>query len=963
MCRNALKTKYKLTKIALATLSAISLSTAALFAGHAHALSLSKLSVSSNLGQPLNAEIDISLDPGETIETIKAKVASPDIYQSQGLDYPQILTKVNIAVLQKGDKVVLKVTSSSPVQDPYVDLLVDVNSASGRIVREYVFLLDPPGAATPQTLAVTQAPQAVVLPATTPVTDSTPPVTVTVSPPAVQAPAGAVGSTEPAKPTKTSPAKTESSGKQVTVKPGDTLSIIAGANAKPGVSIEQMLVALYRSNPDAFINQNMNLLKSGVKLTVPDAATAETVPSEEAKKEVKSQVENWAGYQSRLANQAKPVARTNNSSVTTGQVTTKVEDSAKKAAAKEKLTVSQGSKNSATENAAADKKALAENKSRQDSLNKTVDKLGNAITLQNQRLSEAQTAAAKATEAKKTEPVKAPAGSVEPKKPVVAAAAPNVAATSASAPTAAAKAEVARAEAAKVEAAKVEAAKVEAAKVEAAKAEAAKAEAAKAEAAKAEAAKAEAAKAEAAKAEATKAEATKAEAAKAASLKNEPASTSAAPATPPVVPAPAPAVKAPIVQQPVQEYEAPGIMGFITDNPLIPAGVLGLGGLAAAGLWWSRRRKKDIPELEQGAVVNTVGPDTVFGNSGSAQGKAAPLTTSQFSRSGMGNIDMGDVDPVAEAEVYIAYGRESQAEEILLEAIKHKDRAELRAKLVEVYGLMGQRDAFDREANMLHKMQANQPDKWAASSALIARFYPTHPLLSGHVDTTASPKAMAAQGPATGIGELVNTATKADKFSMDFEMPEMPPMLSRKESAALKASPLDIPKGEVPTLRKPTPSTLDDFTPLSQIATLSPEKPTTRIGARAGSSSSGGGNVALQRELASLEDDLNTAMKIGNLPDERFVSFDNTTIATGGAKGLSASLKASSLDLSMSNDRKIDGAPVSNWSDVATKLDLAKAYEEMGDKDGAREILIEVLQEGDTSQKSSAQDMMKRLGV
>ncbi|MEN9560656.1 MAG: hypothetical protein RLZZ502_1867, partial [Pseudomonadota bacterium] len=762
-----------------------------------------------------------------------------------------------------------------------------------------------------------------------------------------------------------------SSGEKVViVKSGDTLGNIASRNYQAGVGIEQMLTSMYRANPDAFISNNMNLLKTGARLTIPDRASNEAVTPEIAKQEVKTHSDNWRALSGRIADQAKAASRNEKSTVASGQVSTKVSDKATAAKAADKLNVSQGNKpsaNTAAENKLADKKALGESKSRQDTLNKTVDKLGSAITLQNQALAEKaaqnkkadnKTAPAKDAIAQKDTP--APAGKIgESKAAVTTTAAATPAPALATAPVATVAPVAPVAPVATPPAQTTPAASAPASATKTDNAAATSAPVVKPETATA--------------AVTTQTVSATPSAAPTAPAKSEAPTTSPPPSSP--APEPVKAASQPpaaATPTPVNNDGAePNLFGFLSSNPLIPASGLGILAAGLGALWWKRRRtqKDDVPELNQGAVVNTVGPDTVFGNSGVAAGKVAPLTTSQFSRSGMGNIDMGDVDPVAEAEVYIAYGRETQAEEILLEAIKQKDRPELRSKLVEVYGLMGQRDAFDREAQILRSMQAGQPDKWAASVNLISRFYPTHPLLSGHVDTESQLSSKLGQNAHEHPTGLKNEdfsehaspglGNKAQSNNIDFNVPEPPPNITRKEIQQLEQSSLlEPPKSTVPTLRKPMPSSLDDFAPPSQMLTLSPVKPETRIGAKAR-----GNDNNLRRDLASLEDELSTAMKFGNLPDERFVSYDNTTIATGGAKGLSASLRASSLDLGMSQERKPGLTPVNNWSDVATKLDLAKAYEDMGDKDGAREILLEVTHEGNAEQKQAAQDMLKRLGV
>ena len=135
------------------------------------------------------------------------------------------------------------------------------------------------------------------------------------------------------------------------------------------------------------------------------------------------------------------------------------------------------------------------------------------------------------------------------------------------------------------------------------------------------------------------------------------------------------------------------MLDFLGDNPLpAAAGALGVLGLAGVFLWSRRRKASPAPNSKMAEpVVNTMNPDTVFGTSGLGVVKTNDVPVqSQFSRSGMGTIDSGEVDPVAEAEVYIAYGREAQAEEILREALlRDPQRPDVATKLAEISASQG----------------------------------------------------------------------------------------------------------------------------------------------------------------------------------------------------------------------------------------------------------------------------------
>src|SRR6185295_10085535 len=104
----------------------------------------------SSLGQPLSAQIEITSVAREELDSVTARIAEPSLYRQNNLTYQGVLSRARVAIERSpsGDAV-LKVTTAASVAEPYLDLLVEVNWASGRVVRAYTFLLDPPGAAAP----------------------------------------------------------------------------------------------------------------------------------------------------------------------------------------------------------------------------------------------------------------------------------------------------------------------------------------------------------------------------------------------------------------------------------------------------------------------------------------------------------------------------------------------------------------------------------------------------------------------------------------------------------------------------------------------------------------------------------------------------------------------------------------------------------------------------------------------
>ncbi|HJT61888.1 MAG TPA: fimbrial protein FimV, partial [Burkholderiales bacterium] len=110
----------------------------------AHAAGLGRLNVLSPLGQPLNAEVEIlALRPGEE-DTLVARIAPLDAFTAAGIEPSAMLNTMRFAVERRGNQRILRVTTTAPVNEPFVELLIELQWGSGRLVREYTFLLDPP---------------------------------------------------------------------------------------------------------------------------------------------------------------------------------------------------------------------------------------------------------------------------------------------------------------------------------------------------------------------------------------------------------------------------------------------------------------------------------------------------------------------------------------------------------------------------------------------------------------------------------------------------------------------------------------------------------------------------------------------------------------------------------------------------------------------------------------------------
>ncbi|MBK5374941.1 FimV family protein [Pseudomonas sp. TH43] len=226
----------------------------ALSSGMAHALGLGELTLKSTLNQPLVAEIELLDVKDLTAAEVVPSLASPEDFAKAGVDRQAFLNDLTFTpVLNASGKSVLRVTSSKPLSEPMVKFLVQVMWPNGRLLRDYSVLLDP-SKFSPQTAdaAAQPAPSQTIAAPTT-------------------------GATHPT---------------QYTTTPRDTLWEIA-AKARTGGSVQQTMLAIQALNPDAFIGGNINRLKTGQVLRLPDAVQSTALPQTKAIAEVAAQNEAW----------------------------------------------------------------------------------------------------------------------------------------------------------------------------------------------------------------------------------------------------------------------------------------------------------------------------------------------------------------------------------------------------------------------------------------------------------------------------------------------------------------------------------------------------------------------------------------------------------------------------------------------------------------------------------------------
>jgi len=967
------------------------------------AAGLGKLSVLSSLGQPLKAEIEIvSLQKGEG-DTLGARLAPADAFRQANVDLNPALMSVKFAVQRRpSGQYVMTLTSTQPINEPFVDMLVELNWGNGRLVREYTFLLDPPEYAGPKKLDSAQAAApALVAPAEQAAAPAEPPLPVGAAaaapaaiiaavplgpnvpgespreePAVVAAPPSASGAEPgapaalvevmPVEPKQAEPERSLVDAPLAAASPaaatpgqlvqepgvrstyevvrGDTLSKIAIRNQAEGVTLQQMLVALFRANPDAFVADNMNRLRAGKIISIPDAGAAEGVAPADARRIVSAQYADFNDYRRSLGIAvASASAPQGGARQAAGQISPAKEEkpAASKEPPKDELRLSRGDEAkrgakgagaAAADDSAAKDKALKEANERIALLEKNVQDLQKLVEIRSKAATQLQqqAEAAKSAPAAKVEPSKAPEpAKVAPKAPE-AAKAPEPAKAS-PAPKA-------------VEAPKApEPAK---APVVAKAPEAAKApETAKApEAAKAvEAPKA----AEAAKAPEVPAKAP------------EPAKSEAAKAAP--KPAPKKAVPPPQVEV--------SFVDELVENPMAQLGAGGMVLLLAgyAVIKWRRKRAAQFENSIMSVVPSDA--DSVLGSVGGRNVDTSSSSIQSDFGQGAGKAGAEEIDPIAEADVYMAYGRDAQAEEILKDALsKDSTRQAIRVKLLEIYANRKDTRGFESAANELRAATGGRGPDWEKVAALGLSIDPSNALYGGKPanpspgNSPQFPPAFVnetAQMPAFNPPTTTAPATETEApLNIDFD-------IGTSTTASAPLPDLDLGIASAPS---GGPAAGLDFdlglggdkgaavsvsaSPATQMAPPPAAEPALSIDfdLPMGDKPAGAAPFAAPAtELGSIDFDLGS--KAGGEP---------TAEASNTA---SIDLSAISLDLGApGGGNGSGGAPDARWQEVATKLDLAKAYEEMGDKDGARELLKEVVKEGDNAQQQQAQTMLQALG-
>jgi pilus assembly protein FimV len=934
-------------------------------------MALGRVTVLSALGEPLRADIDIPQITPEEVASLKARIAGPDAFRAAGMEVSQSLQNVTMTLQRRPDgHYFLRLTTSQPINDPFVDLILEASWSSGRIVRDYTMLFDPPNLRAPSAPLSAQV-SPVPAPAPVQATPAAPSnVARAPAPPAARAPVARAPAPRAAAPSPAAPrpapapaaratpapaaAPTPSGdGKRVTVKEGDTATRIANANKPSNISLDQMLIALLRMNPDAFSGNNVNRLRAGAVLEMPSAAQASAVDAKESREVLVAQTRDFNEYRRRLAEGLPVRDMRSGDRVVAGKVTTQVEDRKPAATNADKLSLSKGAvQGSRAADQVAQQRSAQDTAARVAELNKNISELNK---LGKSAASGPGTGAA-ANGAKPGVPVAVGAPG---------AAAAKAASTPAAAPATAGSARPTATPATTAPAAAPSAAASPMANV--------------------------------ASGASGAASAPTTSAVMPGSAAPAMASASAAPAPAPVAAA-APAKPA-AAPPPAAE---PSFVDQLLDNPLIPAAGVGLLAMLLGLGFYKMRQRRKATQVDSSFLESRLQPDSFFGASGgqridTAEGSSAATGSSMvYSPSQLDAA--GDVDPVAEADVYLAYGRDLQAEEILKEALRtNPSRVAIHAKLLEIYAKRRDAKAFEVIATEAYKLTNGAGPEWEHICELGRELDPSNAMYrpGGQPDEGAMKAAAAAVASPTSYGATQVTqavpqpeaAPNVDlDLDLDFSLGDGDETVARAPaaSAAIAAAAAAAAAAATPAASERTQAVEPT------VAMTAPPALDLDFGAP-GSASQAPAPAAASSEPPARLDAPDLTL------DENALSFDATppaapapapVAATGAAPVAAAPAPAAaaaggdgmiefdlgnlSLDLpgkeedsghsTSGSTAGLEPEAAGGGDPLATKLALAEEFNAIGDPDGARSLAEEVLAEASGELKNRAQKLLAEIG-
>lgn len=875
----------------------------------AQPLGIGDIELHSALNQKLEAQIKLHIASGENPADVSVRLAPPEKFDQAGIPWSYFLSKIKFQpVVQANGDIVVKVSSREPITEPFLNFLLEINWPQGSQYREYTVLIDPPAEYQPSPLPSAISPEYRIEPLEEP---SAPKAT----PRRSRSPIRTASTISPQTPTDGEYGPTQSA---------DTLWHIAQQLAQQReVPTKQMLTALYRANPDAFNHGNINSLKTGVVLKIPEtAAIMQSGPKAGAKAAapVKPQpsdvkppkpLELVAPSDAKIAENAEVGAQVKSGGTSTGD-------------------------NISGDSGAGEADAgQADLQARIDRLEQQINMMQQLLALKDQQLATLQNQGT--TVPSQPAPTPEPEAKTQPETPDVQQ----------EVPTPAAPIEPAQ--------------------------------------------------------------------------QTTPAPQPSAPPTAeptPIAPKPVPQPRKP-VPPPVAEVPAEEESFFSSSVYYLTAGGLGLGILGALGWLYRRKRKPEgqpdtesmfasatqirMPDADSALSVPVLDMTSSGNYDVGTVGESSFISDFTPSDFEAFDTDQAEVDPLSEADVYLAYGRYQQAEDLIKEAIKeHPQKDEFKLKLLEIFYANENREAFGNYAQELAKA-GKQADKgfWNKVTDMASEIVPDSPLFGGTAASetaTASPAQHSKETKASFEPKSEPATPETDaagELQLDDDLSE----LRLDDDAALDDNGLDF---DLSSFSIGDDEAEEDKQNTADTDIESIEFNFDNLGSVAEQKPTGEKSPAEEFETFDFSFDLDDSLPKSaeqapapqpeetvsateveepdgwDFPDFVSPTQDKSaaplTLDSSGSKEPEniAAGDADEFDFNFDFDAPVLGAEeesdfglgVSDLTDMdefETKIDLAKAYIDMGDTEAARKIASEVLEKGSKEQKQAAQALLDEL--
>jgi pilus assembly protein FimV len=833
-----------------------------------YALGLGNVVMHSALNQPMNAEIElVSVQSGD-LDNLTVRLGSSEDFLRIGVERVFFLTKIKFTVARKADGTpYVRLSTTESVTEPFLDFVVEARWPRGRILREFTVLVDPPVLSDEAPAPIQQA---TAIPAPKAAVSQTP---------ARQAPI-------PERAQLTPVAHRDGARVYGPVKYSDTLWVIANQMRPSGVSVNQMMLALVRDNPNAFYNNNINRLKAGYVLRINDPTTLAALSGVEANAEVERQRTEWEARKSGTLVQQTDVPA--GGKVARDGATAADTSAAGQAHLKLVAPGSEGAGSGAgkgvdqlhqdlllaAEALDANRQETEELKSRLAEMEEQLETMRRLITLKDDEMLAMQQQAGDEATAESEVAVDEAGVAMDEILPEEAI-----------------------------------------------------------------------------------------EPAEHTEMTEELAISEVE--TPTTEQAPKPAT-------PPQVAPEPGLL----DSPLVLYGGIGIVLLIVVALIIRRRR---MQEGFEESILNVGEGGETFGATAETMaenGESSMVSDFAMSEmSGMNGIqtDAADVDPVSEADVYLAYGRHQQAEDILNEALeKDPERNELKLKLLEVHFAAKDREAFEQCAHYLHEALDDESSPlWTKAVTMGVQLCPGNELFG-----SASAE-MLKEELEEGVSDEENDENLLD-FDFDLDSGNLDAGADTRGTGGEAAADVFAELEAVTDGSETAVATGEnkeendhglDFDVSSLDFNLDADEPdeVSSVSEVSADTASTTDNNSLDSDLEGLSD----ATFVKTEPD---AALEVTTeVATDADSGDEFTLEAlqegvtddgivvtdeATIDL----DDELTVGDFDEVDEVSTKLDLAKAYVDMGDKEGARSVLGEVTEEGNDDQKHQARQLLAQIG-